>query len=83
MYIQFCFLNCIRDNFSNSVQSRLTCFLYSAREAFASLMADHAKQLMQNNQGHLPFHLRMIECLLDETCSFFHQKVERYLLYFS
>lgn len=51
--------------------------VYVAREAFASLMADHAKQLMQNNQGHLPFHLRMIECLLDETCSFFHQKVER------
>lgn len=48
-----------------------------AREAFATLMADHARQLMQNNQNQLPFHLHMIECLLDETCSFFHQKVER------
>ncbi|KAI5084774.1 hypothetical protein GOP47_0000943 [Adiantum capillus-veneris] len=50
---------------------------HHAREAFASLMADHAKQLLKDNQNQLPFHLRMIECLLDETCSFFHQKVER------
>lgn len=48
-----------------------------AREAFASLMADHAKQLLKDTQNQLPFHLHMIEYMLDETCSFFHQKVER------
>ncbi|KAH7447659.1 hypothetical protein KP509_01G115600 [Ceratopteris richardii] len=50
---------------------------HNPREAFASLMADHAKQTLKNNQGQLPFHLGMLECILDETCSFFHQKVER------
>ncbi|MCO5608216.1 hypothetical protein L7F22_062422 [Adiantum nelumboides] len=58
---------------ANGVKERA----HHAREAFASLMADHAKQLLKDNQNQLPFHLRMIECLLDETCSFFHQKVER------
>ena len=52
--------------------------LFRAREAFASLLADHAKQLLRNPEDRLPFHLHMMECLLDETCSFFHQKVERW-----
>lgn len=50
---------------------------HQAREAFAIFMAEHAKQLVENSQDQVPFHLRMIECLLDGTCNFFHQKVER------
>lgn len=51
--------------------------LQKEREAFALSMAEYAKRNTSTLQESIPFHLRMIECMLEETCNFFHQKVER------
>ncbi|KAJ7532014.1 hypothetical protein O6H91_14G068800 [Diphasiastrum complanatum] len=48
-----------------------------AREAFANSMAECARETPPSHLLPMPFHLRMLECLLEETCSFFRQKVER------
>ncbi|GLJ30598.1 hypothetical protein SUGI_0605860 [Cryptomeria japonica] len=51
--------------------------LQKAREAFALSMAEYAKENPCSLHESIPFHFRMIECVLEETCNFFHQKVER------
>lgn len=51
--------------------------LQKEREAFALSMVEYAKRNTSTLQESIPFHLRMIECMLEETCNFFHQKVER------
>ncbi|KAH9301265.1 hypothetical protein KI387_012848, partial [Taxus chinensis] len=51
--------------------------MQKAREAFALSMAEYAKENPSSLQESIPFHVRMIECVLEETCNFFHQKVER------
>jgi hypothetical protein len=63
----------------------LACFLitfhhvlHREREAFALSMVEYAKRNTSTLHESIPFHLRMIECMLEETCNFFHQKVERY-----
>lgn len=51
--------------------------LQKEREAFALSMVEYAKRNTSTLHESIPFHLRMIECMLEETCNFFHQKVER------
>ncbi|XP_024388525.1 uncharacterized protein [Physcomitrium patens] len=48
-----------------------------AREFFAISMAEQVKNPSGYTYEIMPFHLKMIECLLEETSNFFNQKVER------
>lgn len=48
-----------------------------AREMFAASMAHQAMEPPGHVFDSMPFHLKMIECLLKETSNFFHQRVER------
>ena len=48
-----------------------------AREMFASYMSQQARQPIGHMLDAMPFHLRMLECLLDDTSTFFYQKAER------
>jgi hypothetical protein len=44
---------------------------------FAASMAHQAMEPPGHVFDSMPFHLKMIECLLKETSNFFHQRVER------
>ncbi|KAG0558677.1 hypothetical protein KC19_10G046000 [Ceratodon purpureus] len=55
---------------SNEVMDR-------AREFFAISMVEQVKNPSGYTYEVMPFHLKMVECLLEETSSFFNQKVER------
>ncbi|KAL3691995.1 hypothetical protein R1sor_005646 [Riccia sorocarpa] len=50
---------------------------HRARDAFAQTLAEEAKRHPSSLIDPMPFHLRMVECLLEETSNFFHQKVDR------
>jgi len=50
---------------------------FRAREFFAISMAEQVKNPSGCTYEVMPFHLKMVECLLEETSSFFNQKVER------
>ncbi|KAL2650247.1 hypothetical protein R1flu_018375 [Riccia fluitans] len=50
---------------------------HRARDAFAQSLADEAKRQPSSLMDPMPFHLRMVECLLEETSNFFHHKVDR------
>ncbi|BBN11788.1 magnesium transporter [Marchantia polymorpha subsp. ruderalis] len=51
--------------------------IHRARDAFAKSLAEEARQKPSSLLDSMPFHLRMLECLLEETSNFFHQKVDR------
>ncbi|XP_024372149.1 magnesium transporter MRS2-7 isoform X3 [Physcomitrium patens] len=48
-----------------------------ARELFAVYISQQAREPIERLVEAMPFHLRMLECLLDDTSIFFHQKTER------
>ncbi len=48
-----------------------------AREMFAEYMTEQAQEPFGHPLDAMPFHLRMMECILDETSNFFYQKAER------
>ncbi|KAG0592720.1 hypothetical protein M758_1G268200 [Ceratodon purpureus] len=48
-----------------------------ARELFAVYMSQQAREPIGHVLDAMPFHLRMLECLLDDTSTFFYQKAER------
>jgi hypothetical protein len=48
-----------------------------ARELFAVYMSQQAREPIDHPLDAMPFHLRMLECMLDDTSSFFYQKAER------
>lgn len=48
-----------------------------ARELFAFYMSQQAREPIGHVLDAMPFHLRMLECLLDDTSTFFYQKAER------
>lgn len=49
-----------------------------AREAFAAAIVVQASVMPPQPLEPMPFHLRIVECLLEETSKFFHKKVERW-----
>ncbi|XP_024520884.1 magnesium transporter MRS2-7 [Selaginella moellendorffii] len=49
----------------------------AARDAFATSLARYARDTPNSHMDQMPFHLRMMECLFEETSNFFNQKVER------
>jgi len=51
--------------------------VFRAREYFAISMAEQVKNPSGYTYEVMPFHLKMVECLLEETSGFFNQKVER------
>jgi magnesium transporter len=44
---------------------------------FAEYMTKQAQEPFGHPLDAMPFHLRMMECILDETSNFFYQKAER------
>lgn len=48
-----------------------------ARELFAAYMSQQVREPIAHLLDAMPFHLRMLECLLDDTSSLFYQKTER------
>jgi hypothetical protein len=51
--------------------------MHRAREMFAEYMTEQAQEPFGHPLDAMPFHLRMMECILDETSNFFYQKAER------
>ncbi len=45
---------------------------------FAEYMTEQAQEPFGHPLDAMPFHLRMMECILDETSNFFYQKAERW-----
>ncbi|CAM6120466.1 unnamed protein product [Calypogeia fissa] len=50
---------------------------HRARDAFAESLAQQSKEISDDVSDPMPFHLRVMESLLEETSNCFHQKVDR------